>query len=104
MDINSPHTVDRHVPAMQNAQLVTKDCDDYLYCGLPYLVPVLTMIWKTHWLPGPPPTILTPVKMEILEKNRTGGLERVRLKIEGDHMMFFLYSYMHYPNFFPFVY
>lgn len=83
MDPNSPHSVDRHVPDMQNAELVTKDCESYLYCGLPYLVPVLTMIWKTHWLPGPPPVILKPVTMQILNRTTTTFGEKITIKVDG---------------------
>ncbi|CAH1280027.1 unnamed protein product [Diabrotica balteata] len=83
MDVNSPHTVDRHVREMQNAELVTKDCENYLYCGLPYLVPVLTMIWKTHWLPGPPPVLLKPVSMNILNRTKTGVGEKVTIRVDG---------------------
>lgn len=83
MDINSPHTVDRHVPHMKNAELVSEDCVKYLYCGLPYLVPVLNMIWKTHWLPGPPPVIVTPVKMQVIDRENIQDGERITVKVEG---------------------
>ncbi|XP_018563035.1 endoplasmic reticulum metallopeptidase 1 isoform X1 [Anoplophora glabripennis] len=83
MDINSPHTVDRYVPEMTKAELVKKDCEDYLYCGLPYLVPVLTMIWKTHWVPGPSPNLQVPVKLEVLSRKSIEDGERITVKIEG---------------------
>lgn len=83
MDINSPHTVDNYVPIMKTAELVQKDCDDYLYCGLPYLVPVLTMIWKTHWVPGSEPVLLKPVQMTIKERANFNGGERFSFEISG---------------------
>lgn len=83
MDINSPHTVDRYVPEMTKAELVRQDCEDHLYCGLPYLVPVLTMIWKTHWVPGPSPELLVPIKLEVLSREAIGDGERITVKIEG---------------------
>lgn len=83
MDINSPHTLDNYVPIMKTAELVQKDCVDYLYCGLPYLVPVLTMIWKTHWVPGPEPTLLKPVNMSIVERRKIDGGERFSFEISG---------------------
>lgn len=82
MDPNSPHSVDRYVHEMKNAQLVTEDCEKYLYCGLPYLVPVLTMIWKTHWLPGPPPVILKPVKVDVKRERIPGG-EQLTVTVDG---------------------
>lgn len=83
MDINSPHTVDRHVPEMMTAELVEKDCIDFLYCGLPYLVPVLTMISKTHWVPGPEPRLLVPVKMHVLNRTVIDGGERITVEVSG---------------------
>ncbi|EFA07296.2 endoplasmic reticulum metallopeptidase 1 isoform X1 [Tribolium castaneum] len=83
MDINSPHTVDRHVPEMAAAELVDQDCKDYLYCGLPYLVPVLTMLWKTHWLPGPEPELRVPVSMNVVGKRSIEGGLRITLEVDG---------------------
>ncbi|XP_060528863.1 endoplasmic reticulum metallopeptidase 1-like [Cylas formicarius] len=82
MDVNSPHTVDRHVPLMRTAKLVREECDRYLYCGLPYLVPVLTMIWKTHWVPGPEPVILTPVSLNV-KRQKTPAGQRIFLEVHG---------------------
>lgn len=83
MDINSPHTVDYYVPKMKTAELVRKDCEDYLYCGLPYLVPVMSMIWKTHWVPGPEPKLLKPINMTIVERLSIEGGERLKFTISG---------------------
>ncbi|KAJ8960218.1 hypothetical protein NQ318_003942 [Aromia moschata] len=83
MDVNSPHTVDRHVPEIADAELATQDCYDYLYCGLPYLVPVLTMIWKTHWLPGPAPKLLVPIKANVLSRESIHGGVRLTVQVEG---------------------
>lgn len=88
MDINSPHTVDRHVPHMKNAELVSEDCVKYLYCGLPYLVPVLNMIWKTHWLPGLPPVIVTPVKMQVIDREIIQSGEKITVKVDGEWRSF----------------
>nr|XP_023012163.1 endoplasmic reticulum metallopeptidase 1-like [Leptinotarsa decemlineata] len=83
MDINSPHTVDRHVPNMRKAELVTQDCVDHLYCGLPYIVPVMTMIWKTHWVAGPPPVLQKPVLMKVLQRTTVRGGETITIQAEG---------------------
>ncbi|KAJ3647303.1 hypothetical protein Zmor_019187 [Zophobas morio] len=83
MDINSPHTVDRHVPEMAAAELVDEDCKNYLYCGLPYLVPVLTMLWKTHWLPGPAPELRVPVTMNVLSREPIKDGLRITVEIDG---------------------
>lgn len=83
MDINSPHTVDRYVPEMTQAEPVVRDCVDHLYCGLPYLVPVLTMIWKTHWIPGPMPHLVTPLHMNILNRTKIRDTEIISFQAEG---------------------
>lgn len=84
MDINSPYIVAQSVPQLKNAVLVEQDCNDYLYCGMPYLVPVLTMMFKTHWLPGPPPKIVTPISLEVQSRVGIPDGERVFLKVEGE--------------------
>lgn len=83
MDINSPHIVARSVPQLRNAELVDQDCKDYLYCGMPYLVPVLTMIWKTHWLPGSSPKIVTPVSLQTTSRENITNGQRLSLNIGG---------------------
>lgn len=83
LDINSPHTVDRYVPEMTRAELIDKDCVNYLYCGLPYLVPVLNMIWKTHWIPGPEPELPIPVGLKVVSRMMIPQGERVTVKVEG---------------------
>ena len=45
LDVNSPHTVSALVPEMSRAKLIQEECDRELYCGLPYLIPVITFIW-----------------------------------------------------------
>lgn len=45
MDQNSPHSVKLLVPEVTNAELVKDDCVQYMYCGMPYLVPALSFIW-----------------------------------------------------------
>lgn len=92
MDINSPHTVDRHVKDMKKAELVDEDCKKYLYCGLPYLVPVLTMISKTHWVPAWPPLLMNPVKMTIVKKEAISGGQRITFNLEGPAHMGVMFS------------
>lgn len=83
MDINSPNSVERYVKEVQTAELVERDCVEHLYCGLPYLVPVMTMIWKTHWIPGPMPYLITPLKMTIISRKKTAIGENISFKAEG---------------------
>ncbi|KRT84651.1 hypothetical protein AMK59_725, partial [Oryctes borbonicus] len=92
LDINSPHTVDRFVPEVATAQLVDKDCTDYLYCGLPYLVPVLSMIWKTHFIPAPPPIFDKPTVMKVLNRTKTTIGERITIEMTGPSHMGFMFS------------
>lgn len=84
LDINSPFTVSHLVPEMRAAEAVQEDCHLYLYCGQPYLVPVQSFIWKTHWLPGPQPQIHTPTNMRIMKRIRTDYGEKFVFNITGE--------------------
>lgn len=90
MDLNSPQSVERYVKEIAQAELVEKDCVEHLYCGLPYLVPVLSLIWKTHWIPGPMPHIGVPLKMTILDRKKTDIGESISFKAEGWYSTIFL--------------
>lgn len=83
LDINSPHTVDHLVPEMRDAILLDEDCDRFLYCGQPYLVPAKSFIWLTHWLAGPAPKIRLPVKMNITRRERVFDGEKITFHITG---------------------
>lgn len=41
------------VPELKGATRVDT-CDDEVYCGLPYILPVLNFLWISHWLETPP--------------------------------------------------
>jgi len=46
LDVNSPQSIVRHVPELINARQISQDeCNNELYCGLPYFIPVITFIW-----------------------------------------------------------
>lgn len=98
MDINSPHSVERYVKEVGQAELVERDCVEHLYCGLPYLVPVVSMIWKTHWIPGPMPYLATPLKMTVLERTKTAIGETISFKAEGTMKLpiFFYFALIYY--------
>lgn len=45
MDVNSPRMVSSLIPEIAKAELVKQECEQELYCGLPYLLPVMTIMW-----------------------------------------------------------
>lgn len=90
-DINSPHTVDKYVPDMRKAMPVDQDCVDHLYCGMPYIVPVMNLIWKTHWLPGPMPQIQYP-QVKITPQVQTQSTRGWNITIDGPAHMAILFS------------
>lgn len=45
MDVNSPRMVTGLIPEMSRATPIKDDCEKELYCGLPYIVPVMTIMW-----------------------------------------------------------
>uniref|UniRef100_A0A1Y1MFR8 FXNA-like protease n=1 Tax=Photinus pyralis TaxID=7054 RepID=A0A1Y1MFR8_PHOPY len=87
MDINSPYSVERYVPEVKAARLVDEDCVKYLYCGLPYLVPVQNFIFKTHWIPGPPVTIKETSSLTLVKREKISHGERVTVSITGPFHM-----------------
>lgn len=88
LDVNSPHTVSALVPEMSRAQLIQEECDRELYCGLPYLIPVITFIWQTHWIPGPPPSVSIKTELQLMSReNKSNGTVRLTFSAVGpDHM------------------
>uniref|UniRef100_A0A0C9PTF3 FXNA-like protease n=1 Tax=Fopius arisanus TaxID=64838 RepID=A0A0C9PTF3_9HYME len=68
LDMNSPHSVQAMVPEVGAIIPTTKDCEEQLFCGLPYLMPVTTFLWKTSWIPGPAPIINIPTKLHLVSK------------------------------------
>ncbi|XP_075216314.1 endoplasmic reticulum metallopeptidase 1-like [Lycorma delicatula] len=88
LDVNSPRSVASLIPEMSRAELVQEDCRKRLYCGLPYLIPVLTLIWQTHWISGPSPTISIPTELKLIQKEtRSQGITRLTFQAVGpDHM------------------
>lgn len=88
MDQNSPHTVKSLVPEVEYAELVEEDCVQELYCGMPYLMPVLTFLWKTHWIPGPPPVITMPTTLYLNKSEMiSNDVKRLTFTITGpDHI------------------
>lgn len=45
LDMNSPRNVETIVPEVAAASPTARDCEEELYCGLPYLMPVTTFLW-----------------------------------------------------------
>jgi len=45
LDVNSPHIVKNIVPEMNQAVPVREDCENHLYCGMPYFIPIISFIW-----------------------------------------------------------
>lgn len=72
---------------MSAAIQIDKDCADYLFCGLPYLVPVISMIWKTHWIPAPAPYLANPVKVQFAKRIKTDIGEKFEIIVHGPSHM-----------------
>uniref|UniRef100_A0A146L905 FXNA-like protease n=1 Tax=Lygus hesperus TaxID=30085 RepID=A0A146L905_LYGHE len=87
LDPNSPYSVKSFVPEFASA-IPVEDCPKQLYCGLPYKLPVSTMLSKTHWIPGPKPTIYIPSNLTLVDLTRESDNYIVmKIKAEGpDHM------------------
>ena len=80
--MNSPHSVKKYVPEVARVQPVDRDCIHYLYCGMPYFAPGLSILWKTHWIPGPEPEPLPKSTFKILKKETTS--DKIKFLVEID--------------------
>lgn len=91
LDMNSPHSVEPMVPEIGAATPTVKDCEKELYCGLPYLMPVTTFLWKTSWIPGPAPLIHIPTKLDLVSKSIRQNTVSFTFNITGpDHISIIL--------------
>ncbi|XP_034950352.1 endoplasmic reticulum metallopeptidase 1-like [Chelonus insularis] len=87
LDMNSPHSVESFVPEIGAVVPSTKDCEEKLFCGLPYLVPVRTFLWKTSWIPGPEPSINIPTKLELISRINQRDMSTFTFNVSGpDHI------------------
>ncbi|XP_012284730.1 endoplasmic reticulum metallopeptidase 1 isoform X2 [Orussus abietinus] len=87
LDMNSPQSVEAMVPEMGAAIPTIKDCENELYCGLPYLMPVTTFLWKTSWIPGPAPLIKIPTELNLISKISKGTTVNLTFNVTGpDHI------------------
>ncbi|XP_076681167.1 endoplasmic reticulum metallopeptidase 1 isoform X2 [Andrena cerasifolii] len=94
LDMNSPHSVEAMVPEIGAATSTVKDCEQELYCGLPYFMPVTTFLWKTSWIPGPAPLITIPTKLELISKSVRQNTVSFTFNITGpDHISIILSPY-----------
>ncbi|XP_046493405.1 endoplasmic reticulum metallopeptidase 1 isoform X2 [Neodiprion pinetum] len=94
LDMNSPHNVETIVPEVGTAGSTLRDCEEELYCGLPYLMPVTTFLWKTSWIPGPEPLIKIPTRLERISKITKGNIISFRFNVTGpDHIGIILSPY-----------
>ncbi|XP_014236089.1 endoplasmic reticulum metallopeptidase 1-like [Trichogramma pretiosum] len=94
LDMNSPYSVQAMVPEVGAAEPTVEDCKQELYCGLPYLVPVTTFLWKTSWIPAPAPIIPIPTTLELIGKSVKGASINFSFNITGpDHIGIMLSPY-----------
>nr|CAD7408723.1 unnamed protein product [Timema cristinae] len=81
LDLNSPDSVKSIVPEFARVRLV-EDCEDELYCGLPYLMPVVSFLWKTHWIPAHPPDVPIPTTLSLMStETRPPSVRRLTFNV-----------------------
>lgn len=86
MDINTPESVEMAVSEMKRAKLV--DCTRGIYCAMPYPLPVMNFIYKTHYIEAP--AFVQPIETELRLMGRTHiapNIIRMNFTCTGpDHM------------------
>jgi len=96
LDVNSPHSIATHAPELMNAHQISQDeCNKELYCGMPYFIPVITFIWKTHWIDTEPLEIEIPLSLNLTYRDyRLNNIQRLSFSVNGpDHITFLLSLY-----------
>ncbi|XP_046828607.1 endoplasmic reticulum metallopeptidase 1-like isoform X1 [Vespa crabro] len=94
LDMNSPQSVQAMVPEVNAVTPTIKDCEKELYCGLPYLMPVTTFLWKTSWISGPAPFINVPTKLDLISKITKHNVTSFTFNVTGpDHIGIILSPY-----------
>ncbi|XP_043681351.1 endoplasmic reticulum metallopeptidase 1-like isoform X1 [Vespula pensylvanica] len=94
LDMNSPQSVQAMVPEVSAITPTIKDCEKELYCGLPYLMPVTTFLWKTSWISGPAPFINVPTKLDLISKITKHNVTSFTFNVTGpDHIGIILSPY-----------
>ena len=88
MDINSPMYAKNYLPNNSDVQLLDRDCNEFLYCALPYIISVKSIYSKTHWIPihSSDDPILIERKPTLRIRRKTAasnGIARLDLEING---------------------
>ncbi|XP_059612920.1 endoplasmic reticulum metallopeptidase 1-like [Phlebotomus argentipes] len=86
MDINTPESVEMAVSEMKRAKLV--DCSRGIYCAMPYPLPVMNFIFKTHYIETAPFEVAIETDLRLVSKTRLSP-DTVRLNFTchgPDHM------------------
>lgn len=72
------------MPEFEQAEPV--DCSQEAYCGMPYYLPVLNFIWKTHWVPAPPFRIAKETTITLNQKTAINKNEiRLNFTVTGNY-------------------
>lgn len=75
------------MPEVKSARQVDT-CDEEIYCGLPYILPVLNFLWVTHWIDSP--AFKVPLESTTTLNSKTmisPQLVRLNFTVTGpDHM------------------
>ncbi|XP_040581648.1 endoplasmic reticulum metallopeptidase 1 [Lepeophtheirus salmonis] len=93
LDRNSPNLLIKHVPPFHDLKQVSeKDCDQYIFCGLPMYYPASSMLKIHHYLKAPRPRIYQDTSLKLIhsEEHKPQVL-KLLFRVEGpDHMGIFI--------------
>ena len=89
LDRNSPSVLYHWVPEFYTMKDVTeRDCQKYLYCGVPAYYPCSSMLKINNWIPGPKPKIFRDTNITLLHADEVAPhVMRFLFQASGpDHM------------------
>lgn len=93
LDRNSPKILRGWLPELAAAkEISSRDCEAWLYCGVPIYYPAATLLRINTWIPAPQPKIYKPVELELIHLEASSvSIRRLLFKATGpDHMGVFL--------------
>uniref|UniRef100_A0A1E1XEZ2 FXNA-like protease n=1 Tax=Amblyomma aureolatum TaxID=187763 RepID=A0A1E1XEZ2_9ACAR len=69
LDFNGPRTIRKHIGTKYSMKEV--DCDEHVYCGMPYYFPVITKLRETFYVDFPHPIFDKGGTFRLLSQNMT---------------------------------
>ncbi len=97
LDRNSPGKLLDHVPEMYALEEVSpKQCEKFIFCGMPLYYPAHTLLPYNHWIPASKPNVYRKTSMELVTSEESGRHKRKLLfRVNGKGILCYLTKKVH---------